>query len=60
MIYITGDTHNITDMSNLSSNNMKLCCMEQGADFDGITTAIVLGDFGLPWNICPVDSEGIK
>lgn len=59
MIYITGDTHNITDMSNLSSNNMKLCCMEQGADFDGITTAIVLGDFGLPWNICPVDSEGI-
>ena len=51
MIYITGDTHNITDMSNLSSNNMKLCCMEQGADFDGITTAIVLGDFGLPWNI---------
>ena len=45
MIYITGDTHNITDMSNLSSNNMKLCCMVQGADFDGIPTAIVLGDF---------------
>ncbi len=48
MIYITGDTHNTTDMSNLSSKNMKLCCMEQKVDFHDITTAIVLGDFGLP------------
>ena len=48
MLYITGDTHNTEDMSNLSSKNMKLRCMEQGADFHAITTAIVLGDFGLP------------
>lgn len=33
MIYITGDTHNTTDMSNLSSKNMKLCCMEQKTDY---------------------------
>ena len=44
MIYITGDTHNTTDMSNLSSKNMKLCCMEQNTDYKNITTAIVLGD----------------
>lgn len=43
MIYITGDTHNTTDMSNLSSRNMKLCCMEQGVGFHDITYAIVLG-----------------
>ena len=59
MIYITGDTHNATDMSNLSSKNMKLCCMEQKVDFHDITTAIVLGDFGLPWYECPVDEKGI-
>ncbi|MCR5468035.1 MAG: metallophosphoesterase [Lachnospiraceae bacterium] len=60
MIYITGDTHNTEDMSNLSSKNMKLCCMEQNADFHAITTAIILGDFGLPWSSdCTVDESGI-
>ena len=60
MIYITGDTHNTEDMSNLSSKNMKLCCMEQGVDFHNITHAIVLGDFGLPWRSdCMIDEEGI-
>ncbi len=59
MIYITGDTHNTEDMSNLSSNRMKLCCMEQGADFHAITVAIVLGDFGLPWYEGPIDEAGI-
>ena len=60
MIYITGDTHNTEDMSNLSSKNMKLCCMEQGVDIHDITHAIVLGDFGLPWSSdCVVDEAGI-
>ena len=60
MIYITGDTHNTEDMMNLSSKNMKLCCMEQGIDFHSITYAIVLGDFGLPWSSdCQIDEEGI-
>ena len=60
MIYITGDTHNTEDMSNLSSKNMKLCCMEQGVDFHDITHAIVLGDFGLPWSSdCEIDEAGI-
>ena len=60
MIYITGDTHNTEDMSNLSSMNMKLCCMEQNSDFHAITAAIVLGDFGLPWNSdCTIDESGI-
>ena len=59
MIYITGDTHNTEDLSNLSSKNMKLCCMEQGVDYHTITVAIVLGDFGLPWYNCPVDEDGI-
>ena len=59
MIYITGDTHNVTDMSNLSSSNMKLCCMEQGVDYNKITNVIVLGDFGLPWCSCSVDLDGI-
>ena len=60
MIYITGDTHNTEDMSNLSSKNMKLCCMEQNADFNAITIAIVLGDFGLPWSSeCAIDEDGI-
>lgn len=60
MIYITGDIHNTEDMSNLSSKNMKLCCMEQNADFHAITAAIVLGDFGLPWSSdCPIDESGI-
>ena len=60
MIYITGDTHNTEDMSNLSSKNMKLCCMEQGVDFHDITDAIVLGDFGLPWSSdCEIDEGGI-
>ena len=38
---------------------MKLCCMEQKVDFHDISTAIVLGDFGLPWYECPVDEKGI-
>ena len=60
MIYITGDTHNTEDMSNLSSRNMKLRCMEQGVDFYDITYAIVLGDFGLPWSSdCEIDNSGI-
>ena len=60
MVYITGDTHNTEDMSNLSSKNMKLCCMEQNSDFHAITAAIVLGDFGLPWSSdCTVDESGI-
>ena len=60
MIYITGDTHNSEDMSNLSSKNMKLCCMEQGVDIHNITHAIVLGDFGLPWSsVCEIDDAGI-
>ena len=59
MIYITGDTHNSVDMSNLSTQNMKLCCMEQGTDFHSITHAIVLGDFGLPWYTASVDKSGI-
>lgn len=60
MIYITGDTHNTEDMSNLSSKNMKLCCMEQGVDFHAITHAIVLEDFGLPWSSnCEIDEKGI-
>lgn len=60
MIYITGDTHNTEDMSNLSSKNMKLCCMEQGIEFHDIIHAIVLGDFGLPWSSnCEIDEAGI-
>ena len=59
MIYITGDTHNTEDMSNVSSSNMKLCCAEQKADYSKITNIIILGDFGLPWYDCPVDENGI-
>lgn len=59
LIYITGDTHNTEDMSNLSSKNMKLCCLEQIVDYKTINYAIVLGDFGLPWAECSVSSEGI-
>ena len=60
MIYITGDTHNTEDMLNLSTKNMKLCCMEQGVDFHNITHVIVLGDFGLPWSSdCEIDEAGI-
>ncbi len=33
--------------------------MEQKVDYHNITTAIVLGDFGLPWYECPVDDKGI-
>lgn len=46
MIYITGDTHNSEDISNLSSKNMKLCCMEQNTDFHAITATIVLVTLG--------------
>ena len=59
MIYITGDTHNIEDMSNLSTDYLKWCCFEQDADYHDISYAIVLGDFGLPWFSCPVDENGI-
>ena len=60
MIYITGDTHNITDMSNLSSRDMKLWCQVQGDNYKNITVAIVLGDFGLPWSsTCEIDEAGI-
>ena len=60
MIYITGDTHNTEDMSNLSSKNMKLCCLEQGAEFQSITHAVVLGDFGLPWTSDHTDRYLLK
>lgn len=60
MIYITGDTHNNKDKDNLSDLNMAYCCMEQKQDFSQITAAIVLGDFGLPWNSnCEIDVDGI-
>lgn len=59
MIYITGDTHNTEDMSNVSSSNMKLCCAEQNVDYSKISNLIILGDFGLPWYDCPVDENGI-
>lgn len=59
MIYITGDTYNYLDMSNLSSKNIRQYCKEQNAYYKAITCAIVLGDFDLPWNNCPVDSKGI-
>ncbi len=60
MIYITGDTHNSVDMSNLSAQNMKLCCKEQNVDYHDITHAIILGDFGLPWSSdCGIDEAGI-
>ena len=59
MIYITGDTHNSEDMSNLSKANMELCCLEQKADYGAITAAIVLGDFGLPWHTAFVARDGI-
>ena len=59
MIYITGDTHNTIDMSNVSSRVLRKYCHLQGKDFKNISTVIVLGDFGLPWHDCPVDEEGI-
>lgn len=59
MIYITGDTHNTEDMSNVSADNMKLCCAEQNVDYSKITNLIILGDFGLPLYECPVDESGI-
>ena len=60
MIYITGDTHNTIDMSNLSSKNIRLCCMEQKVVYHKISIAIVLGDFGLPWSSdCSIDGDGI-
>lgn len=59
MLYITGDTHNSVDMANVSAKNMKRCCAEQNADYQGISNLIILGDFGLPWCECPVDEAGI-
>lgn len=59
MIYITGDTHNTTDMANLSAETMRCHCAEQGCDYGDIKYAIVLGDFGLPWYDCRVDGDGI-
>lgn len=32
LLYIIGDIHNTTDMPNLSSKNMKLCCLKQNID----------------------------
>ena len=60
MIYITGDTHNTTDMSNVSAKNMKLCCAEQNVDYSSISNLIILGDFGLPWHTCPINEAGIQ
>lgn len=59
MLYITGDTHNKVDRSNVSAKNMKLCCAKQNVDYAKITHLIILGDFGLPWCGCPVDDGGI-
>ena len=59
MVYITGDTHNVNDMANLSVGKMKLNCKMQGVDYSAISYAIVLGDFGLPWYECAVDEQGI-
>lgn len=44
MIYITGDTHNTEDMSNLSSKNMKLCCMEENLKQLHRDSNVVLND----------------
>lgn len=59
MIYITGDTHNSIDISNLSARDMKFFCKKQNVDYRAINYALVLGDFGLPWYECPVDEDGI-
>ena len=59
MIYITGDLHNTIDMTNLSAKRMRKYCSFQNVNYEEITNAIVLGDFGLPWYECHVDSEGI-
>ena len=59
MIYITGDTHNTIDMHHLSAKWMRRYCFLQGAKYSEVTEAIVLGDFGLPWEDCPVDENGI-
>lgn len=59
MIYITGDTHNTIDMRHLSAKWMRRYCFLQGAKYSEVTEAIVLGDFGLPWEDCPVDENGI-
>lgn len=59
MIYITGDTHNDIDASNVATKNIRYCCKAQGADYKDITNLIVLGDFGLPWYDCPVNENGI-
>ncbi len=59
MIYITGDTHNTIDMSNVSGKRIKFCCKKMQADYKAISTVIILGDFGLPWYNCPIDENGI-
>lgn len=59
MIYITGDTHNTIDMSNVSGKRIKFCCKKLQADYKAISTVIILGDFGLPWYDCPIDENGI-
>ena len=60
LIYITGDTHNTLDMSNVSGKHMRFCCKKLQADYKRISTVIILGDFGLPWYKCPVDENGIQ
>lgn len=59
MLYITGDTHNTIDMTNLSVKNLRHYCSCQGRDYKNISYALILGDFGLPWYDCPVDENGI-
>jgi hypothetical protein len=59
MIYITGDTHNEIDASNVSTRCVRACCRTQGVDHKEIRRLVVLGDFGLPWYDCPVDEDGI-
>lgn len=59
MIYITGDTHNSIDMSNVSGKHIKFCCKKLRVNYKAISTVIILGDFGLPWYECPVDENGI-
>lgn len=57
MIYITGDTHGEIDMSNCSTDRVKGVCKDFNCEIGDIKYAIILGDFGVPWND-PFDDKG--
>ena len=59
MIYITGDTHNTVDMSNVSNKRIKEYCEAVGKIISDVQVLIILGDFGLPWEKCEIDENGI-